>query len=390
MDSEDEDSVDKQDAGEPAEEEEELLERSLQGLEKLDSFGRVMLALPALTQWLKSGSINCEEVVGTYQVFKRVKFFDADVFRELSALLRDLLEKGSLNSEQAHEVIICMHSLNAYDQQVFSAVARAFKGKIDEIDPYILKTWSEVYAACGHKADASFCELLRMKSKSSGRRQCSADAEEHSALMPQGVTALGGEALFKVNGIPRYWPSLNSKQRFDWDDTSWMSGDQKDSYVKRVKAFKKRGLPFVQAWYNFCKYTEFEHRDPGWHTVESMNLFLSEMAAMERDLSAGTSHETFNSRLEKAFNGGIPPSDSSSSANFSKPTDPALVEFIAKWKLHLEAQRLLTSLPDFVMKRVIAEFSPKDTSRDVNGLFMKFARGKQEYLELRESDGKAM
>lgn len=53
----------------------------------------------------------------------------------------------------------------------------------------------------------------------------------------------------------------------------------------------------------------------------------------------------------------------------------ALTEFITKWKLSDESQELFYSLPSEVQHKVILEFSPRDADRDANAIFLKFARG---------------
>jgi hypothetical protein len=61
-------------------------------------------------------------------------------------------------------------------------------------------------------------------------------------------------------------------------------------------------------------------------------------------------------------------------------TDPTLVEFATKWRLNVESQELLKNLPEGARNQVLTEFSPKDTTRDANRVFMKFAQGKEEWL----------
>eukprot|EP00927_Polykrikos_kofoidii_P057030 TRINITY_DN5113_c0_g3_i1.p1 TRINITY_DN5113_c0_g3~~TRINITY_DN5113_c0_g3_i1.p1 ORF type:complete len:444 (-),score=111.02 TRINITY_DN5113_c0_g3_i1:103-1434(-) len=53
--------------------------------------------------------------------------------------------------------------------------------------------------------------------------------------------------------------------------------------------------------------------------------------------------------------------------------DASTTHFVTKWSLQSEAQELLASLPLEIQQKVMRDFSPRDTSRDVNGIFLKFA-----------------
>merc|ERR1712070_265507 len=55
--------------------------------------------------------------------------------------------------------------------------------------------------------------------------------------------------------------------------------------------------------------------------------------------------------------------------------DPALDQFVARWNLRDEAQALLASMSPHARQKVIYEFAPRDTSRDANAIFIKFANG---------------
>lgn len=52
-----------------------------------------------------------------------------------------------------------------------------------------------------------------------------------------------------------------------------------------------------------------------------------------------------------------------------------LGQFVMRWGLRAEAQQLLQSLPPMAQQKIMQEFSPRDASRDVNAIFMKFAAG---------------
>lgn len=54
--------------------------------------------------------------------------------------------------------------------------------------------------------------------------------------------------------------------------------------------------------------------------------------------------------------------------------DAGLADFASQWGLRAEAQALLLSLDPLIQLRVLRDFAPKDTTRDVNAVFCKFAR----------------
>eukprot|EP00929_Paragymnodinium_shiwhaense_P041587 TRINITY_DN21588_c0_g1_i1.p1 TRINITY_DN21588_c0_g1~~TRINITY_DN21588_c0_g1_i1.p1 ORF type:complete len:530 (-),score=110.99 TRINITY_DN21588_c0_g1_i1:89-1678(-) len=50
-----------------------------------------------------------------------------------------------------------------------------------------------------------------------------------------------------------------------------------------------------------------------------------------------------------------------------------LESFVSQWALNAQSQELLASLPPEALNKVIIDFQPRDTSRDVNSIFQKFA-----------------
>merc|ERR1719204_1215817 len=55
--------------------------------------------------------------------------------------------------------------------------------------------------------------------------------------------------------------------------------------------------------------------------------------------------------------------------------DAELQDFITKWGLQTDAQQLLLTLDAEAQLKVVREFSPRDTARDANAIFVKFAQG---------------
>jgi len=53
----------------------------------------------------------------------------------------------------------------------------------------------------------------------------------------------------------------------------------------------------------------------------------------------------------------------------------AVSDFVTRWRLNEEAQTLISGVPPEVQQKIVLEFSPRDTERDANAIFLKFARG---------------
>ncbi len=54
--------------------------------------------------------------------------------------------------------------------------------------------------------------------------------------------------------------------------------------------------------------------------------------------------------------------------------DGELANFAQKWSLDEDAQKLLRGLPGSAQARLLQTFAPPDTTRDVNGIFVKYAK----------------
>merc|ERR1711879_91225 len=49
--------------------------------------------------------------------------------------------------------------------------------------------------------------------------------------------------------------------------------------------------------------------------------------------------------------------------------------YLSKWNLSPEAQAMFLSFTPQIQHKIMQEFSPRDTSRDVSNIFMKFSQG---------------
>jgi len=135
---------------------------TVDALDEVHSFGRMMLLAPALRKWLQSSATGPAEVMAVCRALARTKFFDGDILDDLYMVLRRLLQADSLDFAQTDDAIRCFRTLNAYDRSFFSAVARAFKGKTQEIPATIRNTWLEAYKGFGHLVESDFLQLLEV------------------------------------------------------------------------------------------------------------------------------------------------------------------------------------------------------------------------------------
>lgn len=167
------DSESGEDAGEgSAEREEEAeeearrdgcdLEVSAEALDEVQSFGRMMMLAPNLQKWLQSGRRGPADVVAACRALARTKFFDGDILEDLYSALRKLLRGDRLDISQTNDAIVCLKTLNAYDREVFSAVAKAFKAKTGAMDSTTRSTWLEIFKGFGHGAEGDFLQLLEV------------------------------------------------------------------------------------------------------------------------------------------------------------------------------------------------------------------------------------
>jgi hypothetical protein len=212
----------------------------------------------------------------------------------------------------------------------------------------------------------------------------------------------------------------------DWKQPQAQPLDEKGKLVQQVKNWKRRGEEYKQSWYNYCKQLGTPNYDPNRHEIPNLGRFMDEMQALEKTLPDGDTsifatvyggtgilqdlvepqpnkppqalpaeaqpgdwlcpkcHDLqFARNLTCRMCGASKPdADGASSDQRQGPvlTDPQLIEFAAKWKLHAESQRLLATISVGAQQKVMEEFAPRDTSRDVNSVFMKFADGKEKFL----------
>jgi len=170
MDSEDEDEEDEkakdqkakdQKAKDEKAEEDDNEEVTLEKLEAVKSFGRMMVLSESLGKKLKDGALGSSEVAAACRALARSKFFDGDLLEELCKCLPKMLEANKLTAEEATDAIVCLHELNFYNKELFSAVAKSFKTKVSAIAPAVRCAMLQCMEVIGHKQDPDFQQLLQ-------------------------------------------------------------------------------------------------------------------------------------------------------------------------------------------------------------------------------------
>jgi len=140
----------------------ENVEVTVEVLNEVQSFGRMMLMAPSLRKWLQSGRREPADAVAACLALARTRFFDADLLEDLYAVLRKLLRSDRLDNTQTHGVILCVKELNVYDKAVFSAIARAFRAKTATLDASARALWLDIFRGYGHEVERDFLQLLEV------------------------------------------------------------------------------------------------------------------------------------------------------------------------------------------------------------------------------------
>ncbi|CAE7634548.1 unnamed protein product [Symbiodinium necroappetens] len=131
---------------------------SAETLDEVQSFGKMMILAPALLKKLRR--MSPENVAAACRAMARTKFFDGDILRDLNDVLKRLLQRDQLSSAQVNDALQCLWEINAYDQNVLSAIASTFKGKLASLEPIYRQTWREIFEGFKHERDKDFRQLL--------------------------------------------------------------------------------------------------------------------------------------------------------------------------------------------------------------------------------------
>lgn len=157
MESSDEDDAEQ--SGEKGTDEDEA---TLENLDAVQSFGRMMLLADSLHQKLKSGKFEAEEVAAACRALARSRFFDGDLLEVLSTILPRMILGEKLMAEQVTNVITCLKELNYYKKDIFSAIAKSFKPKVTTLSAIERSTWLEAMRTLGHKQELDFMQMLEV------------------------------------------------------------------------------------------------------------------------------------------------------------------------------------------------------------------------------------
>merc|ERR1719188_1032847 len=77
-------------------------------------------------------------------------------------MLRKLLADTKLTPTQTSDAVQCMKTLNAYSQEVCSAIARSFMGRVGDVEATMRAEWLEIFNGFGHRAEPGFLQLLEV------------------------------------------------------------------------------------------------------------------------------------------------------------------------------------------------------------------------------------
>jgi len=163
-----ESSDDEDDTAEPsrpqARDELDEAEATLENLDAVQSFGRMMLLTDSLHEKLKTRALNAEELAAACRALGRTKFFDGELLESLSSTLRVMILNNKLTAGQITDVFTCFFELNYFKKDVFSAVAKVFRAADHQagLSPVDRATWLEVMQRLGHESDLDFMQMLEV------------------------------------------------------------------------------------------------------------------------------------------------------------------------------------------------------------------------------------
>jgi len=135
---------------------------SVEKLDSVHSFGRMMLLEPAVKRDLKGGKPDPDIVASICRALGRTKFFDRDLLDHLNDALRRLLMDSKFSPTHTTDAVQCMHTLNAYCREVCSGIARSFTSRTVELEASIRHEWLETFKAMGHDKEPDFLQLLEV------------------------------------------------------------------------------------------------------------------------------------------------------------------------------------------------------------------------------------
>lgn len=168
MDSDDEELEQKDDA-DSADDTDKLKEDnaeeetvSVEVLDQVNSFGRMMLFAPSVSGRLRGGDLSPSEVSAVCRALARTKFFDKELLDDLYEVLRTMISGSKLSVPQTSDALRCLKALNAYDQEVCSAISRCFTSKTRDLETGTRNEWLEAFKTFNHTCEPDFLQKLEV------------------------------------------------------------------------------------------------------------------------------------------------------------------------------------------------------------------------------------
>jgi len=134
-------------------------------LSEVETLPQMLRLVPRLCRRLST--MQSTELVEVIAAASRIRFYDGEFFEKLLPEFRSRLKKRG-NGFTAREMVdttVALQELNAYDANIFSAVARELKHRAGELDTQQRKRLLTVFKVVNHKADPDFVALLVQKDK---------------------------------------------------------------------------------------------------------------------------------------------------------------------------------------------------------------------------------
>jgi len=196
----------------PDDEDDERRPVTVQGLEEVQSFGRMMLLAPALRGQLRASSLGPEEVAAACRALGRTRFFDRELLDDLYGAINQLLQGSQLGPALTADAVQCMKTLNAYSQDVCSAIARSYMGRVGDLEASMRAEWLEIFTGFGHRSEPGFLQLLEVPPvppihPNYKKVRCRHHSRGHCAI---------GEAACTWSHDPRAPLSLTDGTKEDW------------------------------------------------------------------------------------------------------------------------------------------------------------------------------
>lgn len=152
----------KQEAKSPLAEAEENKPVTVEALDEVQSFGRMMMLSEGLRALLRAHKLGAEEVAAACRALARAKFFDRELLDDLYEVIKKYLKDSKLQPDHVHDVVLCLHTLNAYDADLCSMIARCYLSRVAELDVRVRNEWLEIFKHFNHNSEPAFLQLLEV------------------------------------------------------------------------------------------------------------------------------------------------------------------------------------------------------------------------------------